>query len=53
MRLDPIEKHFHILPVLSITKHINPLTEQSKIVFKSNWDYYYTLKIGWLFWSNF
>lgn len=46
-----IRRTFYLLPLISVTKVINPLTKEAKLMFQSNWNYYYSFKIGWLFWS--
>jgi len=48
--MEPIKKTFHFLPIFSITKHTNPLSDQAKKTFNSTWNYYYSIKFGWLFW---
>lgn len=46
-----MKKIFHLLPVITFIKSINPLTPEAKRSFHSSWDYYYTVKIGWLWWE--
>lgn len=46
-----MNKVFHVLPVMSFIKIVNPLTIEAKETFRSNWNYYYTVKLGWLFWE--
>lgn len=53
MEIKPKRIRFHILPILSFTKHINPLSYAAKKSFNCYWDHYYTIEIGWLFWDNF
>ena len=44
-------KTFHILPVISVTKNTNTLSKEAKKSFDCDWNYYYIIKIGWLFWE--
>ncbi len=50
MEISPKEKRFNILPLLMITKYINPLTEEARKTFEYSWESYYTVTIGWLWW---
>lgn len=51
MDIKTINKSFHVLPFITIIKNINPLSDAAKKSFDSNWDYYYSVKIGWLLWD--
>lgn len=51
MIISPQEKGFYILPLLKISKYSNPLSEQAKISFESDWNYYIIISFGWLFWT--
>ena len=44
-------KTFNIFPVFSISKVTNTLTKDAREQFNVNWDHYYTVTIGWLFWT--
>jgi hypothetical protein len=52
MEIRPYRTQFHILPVLTIIKNKNTLSEQAKITFNSNWNVYYEVNFGWLWWSK-
>lgn len=51
--IEPIRKRFHILPIISVVKHTNPLSEEARKTFDYNWEKFYTIEIGWLWWDNF
>ncbi len=42
------KKTFHILPIIDIIKTKNTLTPQAKIDFDCSWNYYFSIRIGWM-----
>lgn len=51
MTIQPKIKEFYLLPTIAVNKYINTLTKESKKAFNYNWDNYYIIKIGILFWA--
>lgn len=51
MNIKPIIKTFHILPFISVKKYKNQLSESAKKSFDYDWKDFYSIEIGWLFWS--
>lgn len=52
MEIRPIEKEFYIFPLLVIVKVKNTLTKQARATFDYDWDDFYQIKIGWLWWKK-
>ena len=52
MEIKPTEKEFYIFPLLSVVRINNPLTKEARITFDYDWDDYYQIKIGWLWWNK-
>lgn len=44
-------KTFDILPVFSISRVTNTLTKEARKSFDVNWNHYYVISMGWLFWT--
>lgn len=51
--INPKRKVFTLLPTFNIVKYINPLSKAAKKTFDCDWNYYYRIEIGWLFWNNY
>jgi len=45
-------KVLHLFPVLSVTKVTNPLSRRARKSLDVDWNHYYDLKIGFLFWEK-
>ena len=47
------ESIFQILPTITFIKYKNTLTKEAKKTFNVNWDKFYCIRFGWLFWEKY
>ena len=52
MEIGPTEKEFYIFPLLSVVMVHNTLTKEARVMFDYDWEDYYQIKIGWLWWNK-